>query len=784
MNLRRLFPSLTRPLSVYLLAGLVLVNTVAIFHADLFYICAFFSFFYIITTPGFLLLPLLTKRKLPAPLGLTFSVALSVLILMLVGLGLNTVLPLLGMHEPLSTLPLILAFDAVVYVLLVLNYETQKDSSFELHDFDAFNWSIVFLAALLPVGAFFGSALLNNGGSNVLTMLVLALVFVLIPTVLFSRRIKSSAPPIVLYLVALAFLLMNSMRGWFITGHDILLEYHVFVLTNDAHLWNMAFYRDPYNACLSLTILPTYLQNLLHVGNAYIFKFFFQFIGALAVVPLYYLARQYVSEKIAFLVGFLFISFPTYMVDMAFLNRQGMAFVFFGSMLFTLLTVEYFSGRVRTFLLFAFGTGMILSHYSTSYIAVPLLLSAYAINRVLRFLVRAKGPTLLTKLTAGLGNREMYEKPILLTLPFVLGLLVIMLVWSSLITKTSKGLFNTVEQIATTITHPFSTDGFTGPAKYNLFQAKKATPEELFSKFLEDGIKKNEVVKYESVFYPLSITQKYPAIPVAEHSAPLTVFGEKIQKILHINLPDFFGFIKQTYAKFIQIFLLIGLIGLSLGYVFKKHVLQNVPIEYIALSISGIGVMFGQTILPGSAIDYGLLRLFQQNLIFLALPIILGMLWIGSLVARNHKGQLLLVGSFSLVFFAVLSGFIPQLTGGGRLSLSLNNSGLYYDSYYTHAHEIAATKWTAASVDRDLPVQAAHFSDIKMIAYGYVAPFIELLPETIKRKSYEYLNYQNTKTHDIIEIIGGDVIYYRFPIEFLDDYKDLIYDNGGSKMYR
>lgn len=784
MNLRRLFPSLTRPLSVYLLAGLVLVNTVAIFHADLFYICAFFSFFYIIITPGFLLLPLLTKRKLPAPLGLTFSVALSVLILMLVGLGLNTVLPLLGMHEPLSTLPLILAFDAVVYVLLVLNYETQKDSSFEFHDFDAFNWSIVFLAALLPVGAFFGSVLLNNGGSNVLTMLVLALVFALMPVVLFSRRIKSSVPPIVLYLVALAFLLMNSMRGWFITGHDILLEYHVFVLTNDAHLWNMAFYRDPYNACLSLTVLPTYLQNLLHVENAYIFKFFFQFVGALAVVPLYYLARQYVSEKIAFLAGFLFISFPTYMVDMAFLNRQGMAFVFFGSMLFTLLTVEYFSGRVRTFLLFAFGIGMILSHYSTSYIAVPLLLSAYAINRVLRFLARAKGPALLTRLTAGLGNREMYEKPILLTLPFVLGLLAIMIVWSSVITKTSKSLFNTVEQIITTVSHPFSIDGFTGPAKYNLFQSEKLTPEELFEQFVRDGIEKHEVEKYESQFYPFSVIQKYPATPVAEQPAQLTVFGEKIQKILHINLPDFFGFIKQTYAKFIQIFLLIGLIGLSLGYGFKKHVLQNVPIEYIALSISGVLVMVGQTILPASAIDYGLLRLFQQNLIFLALPIILGILWTGSLAVRNHKGQLLLAGSFLLVFFAVLSGLVPQFTGGGRSLLPLNNSGLYYDSYYTHAQEVVATKWVAAFIERGLPVQAAHFSDIKMIAYGYVAPFIELLPETVKRKSYEYLNYQNTETGNIIEIINGEVVYYRFPIEFLDENKDLIYSSDGSRIYR
>ena len=57
-------------------------------------------------------------------------------------------------------------------------------------------------------------------------------------------------------------------------------------------------------ACLSLTILPTYLQNLLHVNPDYIFKFFMQFIGALPVVLVYYLSKEYTSEAIAFLAGF------------------------------------------------------------------------------------------------------------------------------------------------------------------------------------------------------------------------------------------------------------------------------------------------------------------------------------------------------------------------------------------------------------------------------------------------------------------------------------------------
>ena len=102
--------------------------------------------------------------------------------------------------------------------------------------------------------------------------------------------------------------------------------------------WKMSLYQDPYMACLSITILPVFLQSLLHVDPAYIFKFFIQFIGALPVVVVYYLLKEYVSTTSAFLGAFLYITFPTFIIDMAFLNRQGIAFLFFSLLLFVLLT--------------------------------------------------------------------------------------------------------------------------------------------------------------------------------------------------------------------------------------------------------------------------------------------------------------------------------------------------------------------------------------------------------------------------------------------------------------
>jgi uncharacterized membrane protein len=778
-------PYMTQPLPLYFAAGLVIVNTIAIFQFDPFYIGSLFAFLYIVITPGFLTLPFLTPKKFPPMLGMAFSVALSLLILMVAGLFLNILLPLVGDHTPLTTLPLLITFDLIIYVLLLVNYEYRKNSSFELHEFNLLSWIIIGVSFLLPVLSVLGAIILNDNGSNFLTMLVLGIIFLLLPVMLFTKvKLSPTVTPLSLYMMGLSMLLMNSMRGWFITGHDILLEYHVFTLTNDAHLWSMAFYQDPYNACLSLTILPTFIEQLIHVVPSYIFKFFTQFIGALPVVIIYYIVRKYVSEKVALLCGFLYVTFPTFMVDMAFLNRQGIAFVFFASMVYVLFDEEHFSGWKRTGALFLFGIGIILSHYSTSYVTVAVLLSGYVVNRVLRFVMTTKKPLWLFKLVSKMGNKEMYAKPIRLTLPFVLGFLCLMIFWSTIVTKTSGSLFTTLEQIGESILHPLSNDGYTGPAKYSLFNTPQQTPAQLYAGFLQNEVQKAGLPAAQSAYYPASIVDKYHTIPTAEPVAPLTTFGQQLQTLVHVDLSDAFNICKQFYAKIIQLFLLIGLAGMIIGYSFRKNLLHDVPVEYLALSIAGLIVIVGQTILPSSAVDYGLLRLFQQNLTFLVLPIILGLICVASFITKNHKAQLAICASVLLFFFLILSGFLTQFTGGARAPLSLDNYGLYYDSYYVHAQEVASIQWLAANGDPSLPIQAAHFSDIKMLAYGHIGAYIELVPETTKRDAYVYLNYDNVKTSDIIEIVNGDVVYYHFPMNFLNDNKDLIYSNGGSAIYR
>src|SRR5436305_9008515 len=85
------------------------------------------------------------------------------------------------------------------------------------------------LPIFFPILAVLGTIVLNNGGSNILTLILLGSVacysFLL---VLFRDKIRVNLYPYALFFITVACLLTTSLRSWYITGHDIELEFYVF----------------------------------------------------------------------------------------------------------------------------------------------------------------------------------------------------------------------------------------------------------------------------------------------------------------------------------------------------------------------------------------------------------------------------------------------------------------------------------------------------------------------------------------------------------------------------
>jgi len=228
------------------------------------------SFFLLI--PGYLVIRLIHLPNISKWDLASLSVGLSILFIMLIGLIVNQ-LTVFGIKRPLSTINIFLALDLATVSLILLCSRLRNSDLINIKPLLKMcfeEYLVLSLASFLPVLCIFGAFRLNNGASDILTMVSLGLTALLFAWLVFRSNLERLNIP-VLVLAALSILLAVSLRGWHITGHDIQTEFYVFQLTLNNQHWSMNTYKDAYNACVSLTILPTVLaKNNHHIFNIYI----------------------------------------------------------------------------------------------------------------------------------------------------------------------------------------------------------------------------------------------------------------------------------------------------------------------------------------------------------------------------------------------------------------------------------------------------------------------------------------------------------------------------------
>ena len=107
--------------------------------------------------------------------SIAYSVAVSLVTLMLLGLAVNTLLPVLGISRPLATTNLVIALTALYAMLFLLLAVMKTDLSVTV---TRPHWSTrnLLLFGVPPLFVLFsvmGATSLNNGGSNVLVLVLM-----------------------------------------------------------------------------------------------------------------------------------------------------------------------------------------------------------------------------------------------------------------------------------------------------------------------------------------------------------------------------------------------------------------------------------------------------------------------------------------------------------------------------------------------------------------------------------------------------------------------------------
>ncbi|HYF71642.1 MAG TPA: hypothetical protein VD864_02410, partial [Nocardioides sp.] len=270
----------------------------------------------------FVALPVLVLHRragLPADTGaarLLYAVGLTVLSLILGGLLLDAALPAVGVDRPLAPAPLAVAWLVVDAALLLwrpavplLPEGSVRRGGRAL--LDARLELAQALAVLALVAAVLGAIRLNNDAGGQVALAAVLLAGGALLALLLGARSSIGRDARTIGLVAAALLLATSLRGWNITGHDIQAEFLAFRLANEGQNWQMADLPSAYNACLSVTILPTVLVQATGLSGELVFKVLLQLVFALVPVLTYLFARRFVARRVALAGAVLTMAFPT-----------------------------------------------------------------------------------------------------------------------------------------------------------------------------------------------------------------------------------------------------------------------------------------------------------------------------------------------------------------------------------------------------------------------------------------------------------------------------------------
>lgn len=345
--------------------------------------------------PGFLLLMVLKKKIINFWESLIYSFGGSLAIILFLGLLVNTIFPTFGIEKPLTLMPLILTFDITLFLLWIIAH--LKHPNFQITVKQVFNrLSGTFFISLLlfPILSILGARSLNNHGTNFFTMLMLAAMSIYILLIVRLRsKLTENIYPISIYLISLSLLSMYSLRSWHISGWDIMQEYYVFRLTKISAIWNIKNFIDPYNTCLSITILPTIMSIFTGIKDELLIKIMTPLFFSFVPLIMYLTGRRYVSAIYSFLASFFFVSQWMFMNQYPYLQREQIALVFASLIIYTLFN-KNISHFTKQFLLILFGYSLVVSHYSSTYIMLILLIVGYVLTSLLHLLLKLSIPPL------------------------------------------------------------------------------------------------------------------------------------------------------------------------------------------------------------------------------------------------------------------------------------------------------------------------------------------------------------------------------------------------------
>ncbi|MFI9819963.1 DUF2206 domain-containing protein [Streptomyces sp. NPDC052013] len=698
------------------------------------------------------------------------SVGFTVVTDIVVALTVNTALPLVGVERPLTRLILTIAMAVTLVLLGAIAPEVRRPPGGPRRGRVRGLRPVAGLGALALVLSVAGPIRLNNGFSGTVSVVAMIVVAALI-ALLLLRRARYPVPVLELgiYCASAALLLLTSLRGQFITGHDIQKEFLYFRLALGGEYWDIGTYTDPYNACLSITLLPVSVFQLTALPDTVIFKVVLPLLFAFTPVLVHRAVRNVAPRVVALMSAVYFIVFPTFFTDMPYLGRQEVAFLLLGCAM-VVLTDSRGPLPLRRIVFVILLGGIVLSHYSTTYVVVGTLAASFVLDKIWR-LVSRRGRNRLRR------RRREDRMLSFLTWWVVAVPAVLALLWSGPLTHTGGQVERTLSAVAAAVVGGDAESGSSDTA-YSIFGGAKTSAEERMKDYKEELLEASANERGEGGDYlPLKQVNAQATPVVDVPTMELTELGAALDS-LGISVPGLNGALRQGAALFFQI---MAMAGFAVALWARRSTFR--PVRDQATIAAGAWCMVAVfTLIPQLSVDYSLLRAFQQGLFFFAPFLATATLWALRWAGRKTVP---LACALLAVLLLDLAGVVPKALGGYPAQVQLSNSGQYYAIYYPHAEERKAALWLdeKIGVHKQGLVQTDRFTYSRLQSLITHPTLADIHPAALRTDSYVLLGTTPARTGKVTIFYRGDLITYEYPMKVLDS-RDLIYSNGGAVIYR
>jgi uncharacterized membrane protein len=700
-----------------------------------------------LTTPGIIAL---RAARVPATAILRYPLyvlAASVFVIMAAGLGADLLGPPLGNALPLHGVCTAITVLGVSAVLWLLSLRAPRSTIAPWRG--VVGRPTLAFALALPALAAAGAMVLTSGHSATLARVVAVVTATaLLACLVFAGRLSRAGVAMLLFACALAAEWAFSIRSQEIVGFDISTEIYVAQHTHAAGIWHIVNRNNAYSAMLSVTVLPSALDALTGMSPFIAFKVLFPVLAATLPLTAFFLAERVTSRRLAAGAAALIIAQSYFFQLMPQLARQEVGLLFFAALVVALLD-EGMRTEVRLVLVSAFSLGLVLSHYSSAYIAIPVVVLALILQATLG---RLRGlPTISSPLLCA-------------TIVLVGGASL----WYGALTHSASNL--------TSFTSTLNRNGL------DLLPSRKGS---VINSYLVGNLVENvPAARFEQLAVQDYRTRAAYVRPLPQARQPRYELTNARVAAPRVRIA-----VLNTAAKFIstlvnELMLVAGVLGALAMSVRRRAGPTERTVGLLSLSTTLIlaFLRFSGT----AAAAYNQQRALLQSLILLTVTAA----WmVGMIRARLRRPRLRLLqwpirfglaGAVSILFAYQLGAV--AVAAGGPTSLNLAASGEDFERQYTTPAELTAATWATVKSDKQL-LYADRYGQLRLFASTGRLALTDLTPRTIDGYSWVYGTHTNVDIGHARGEIGNFSSLYTWPETFLDRFFNVVYANGDSRVY-